>query len=206
MESRWQNRRKQSPCLLTTRAATRHWPGTLDTWGDGRNPHVNQWDMRGWEEKKQKWTGPGPLRSGGGRWEVPAIGVAHGPQGGQWGQGKDLHRVGGWEGNLASIPRLLGPHGAHWGPSLNRCSPRPSPVVLSLNPSLPPRTFLAALVLNLGPHPTKDSLPTPIAKAFSFGVFLFLIFIVVVVVVFHLIVVVSFLFLFFSKECIFLFF
>ena len=122
----------------------------------------------------------------------------------------------GWEDQKATWPAFPLPP---WAPRSSLGS-QPEPLLSKARSSgaepkphpCHPRTFPSGTgpeprpPAYLRPTPTEDSLPTPVAKAFSFGVFLFLIFIVVVVVVFHLIVVVSCIFLFFSKECIFLFF
>lgn len=133
-----------SRCLLTTG----HLLGTTPRAGTPKGMGGTLCELVGCEVGRKEIevdrTGP----SEGWRREVRGShsGVAHWRQGHQRGQGKDLHMVGGSDGNLASIsPASLGPKEL-WGPDPVLLSKAPS-VVLSLNPTLPPRNLsLAALV------------------------------------------------------------
>ena len=78
---------------------------------DGTEPS-EEWrrEVRG----SHNWSGPLTARASAGAGKGPSQG------------GRIRRKLG------QHFPCLLGPQGAHWGPSLNCCSPRPPPVVLSL--------------------------------------------------------------------------
>ena len=122
--------REEPPCEPVGREGL----GRKEAEVDGTRASEEWWrEMRG----SRNWSGPRTARG--------SVGAGKGPS-----QGGRIRRQLGQH-----FPCLLGPQGAHWGPSWNRCSPRPAPVVLSLNPiPATPGPFLAALVLNLGPQPT----------------------------------------------------